>query len=164
MLRDSITIPPNGHISFNPSRDLNRSGGNIIVSSDKPLNGLVLIGGEDSPMYDIDMKKDLHREFIISQVDSGGSVWDSIVIVQNPNTYDINVRATIINNNGQTVFTINLPLRAHGGNQVNISDFVSISSGSIKLESTNNFTAFMLYDGTKSGYPWKAGLSAVSSE
>lgn len=115
-------------------------------------------------MYDIDMKKDLHREFIISQVDAGGQTWDSIIIVQNPNTYDINVRATITNNNGQTVFTINLPLHAHGGNQVNISNFVSIPSGSIMLESTSNFTAFMLYDGTKSGYFWKAGLSAVQFE
>ena len=157
-------MPPNGHVSFNPSVDLNRSGGNIIISSDEPLNGLVLIGGETSPMYDIDMKKTLHKKFVISQVDSDGVSWNSILIVQNPHSYNVNAKAYIKDNSGTTVFILNLPLHSRGGNQVNVSDFFAISSGSIVLEGDDTFTAFMLYDGTVAGHCWKAGLSAIPVE
>ena len=112
-------------------------------------------------MYDIDIKRDLHTKFIISQVDADNISWKSIVMLQNPTTKHITVSVEVYDNNGLNVITINAPLTPNGSNQIKIADFVTVHSGYIILTSTDSFTAFMLYDGTMMGFSWKAGLSAV---
>lgn len=158
LLRESKQISSNGHISFNPSINLNTRG-NIQIESSIKLTGIVLSGNINSPIYDIDLKESLYNKFRVAQVDT--IQWKSILMISNPNNSNITIFAKIYNNNGNLIFTINIFLPSFGSNQVNLGNYVNISSGSIILESSDKFVGFMLYDGTNFNNKWKAGLSTI---
>jgi hypothetical protein len=165
-----LDLIPVSQMSFacNPNSD----SGWIQISSTNPLYGLTLIGefGAMSTMFDIDVKKSLHKEFIFPHVAAqsqiiGNDKWTSTAMLCNPNDEEARLTFHLHTLDGQSL-TPTLPPRPippHGNVAIDIGElFGGDAGGYLHLQTTQPLAAFLLYDDTTTGVNhWRAGLSAV---
>ncbi|MCK5681752.1 hypothetical protein KAI46_13165 [bacterium] len=132
----------------------------IKIEASTNLDGLALIG-EVNPdvMFDMDMKKNLHRRFLLPHL-AADSSWRSLVMACNPNETAASLTYSYYNQAGQHVATKYASIPVNGSTRVNMyALFGQKLAGSMVIESNQPITAFMLYDSLSSA--WQAGLSAV---
>ncbi len=132
----------------------------IKIEASANLDGLALIGQGTPPvMFDMDMKKTLHRRFLLSHL-AADSSWRSLVVACNPNDAVANLTYSYYNQVGQHIATKNSSIPANGSDMVNLRGlFGQDLAGSMIIDSNQPITAFMLYDSLTT--TWQAGLSAL---
>ncbi len=132
----------------------------IKIESSTNLDGLALIGQGTPPvMFDIDMKKTLHRRFLLSHLAADTS-WRSLVMACNPNNTAASLTYSFYNQAGQHIASKNASIPVNGSSVVNLHALFGQSlAGSMVIESNQPITAFMLYDSLTT--TWQAGLSAL---
>ncbi len=157
--RDNKSIAALGHTVFIAPVS-SRTVGWIKIEASTNLDGLALIGQGTPPvMFDIDMKKNLHRRFLLSHLAADTS-WRSIVMACNPNDTAATLSYSYYNQAGQLVATKSSSIPASGCAQDNLYALFGQSlAGSMVIESNQPITAFMLYDSLTT--TWQAGLSAL---
>ncbi len=161
-----LELPPYGQNAVLCTPEGSTSGW-IRLTSRVPVYGIALVGSSRSPatMYDMTLQVSLHRRFICPHLASG-TKWRSRVMLCNPNSADAEVTLSCHMSDGHALLPVNLEIPAWGSRAEDLGELFRaqtdrLDGGYLFLDSTLPLSVFLLYDGTASGYSWKAGLSAV---
>jgi hypothetical protein len=158
----SADIAARGQTTLVADAAASGSGWARIISS-RPITGLGLVLGNDSPMVDLDLKSAAYTDLVVSHVVSD-SDWTSRLMACNPGASQATVTLTHYDAAGsatQAGQTLTIP--ASGAVQQDLGELFTggLGGGSIKISSTQPIAAFLEYDGQAQSQDWKAGLSVV---
>jgi len=91
-------------------------------------------------------------------------MWDTTILICNPNSSSVTVTLTYVDRTGSAGTPKNYTIVAMGSTQIELSDLLggsTASGGKVKITATPGVAAFALYNNLKTGGTWYAGISAV---
>jgi len=134
------------------------------INSDQPLVGLCFVGNGMTYMADIDLISNLSTNLCIPHITQNNS-WDMKIHICNPNNNDATVSISVIDTQGNTVYTQQYTLPANGSRAYPMSDILQGSieqEGSIEISATQEIAGFAICDNLKTGGNCYAGIDAVA--
>ena len=161
---DTISIAARGHDVFTIG-DGQPNEGWIKIDSTQPLVGLCFVAttGTQNYMADIPFASELSTLLYVPHVGQG-PVYDTCVMVCNPNATDTIVTLTFVDQQGNPLYTKSQTVNANGSWKYELKNLLDSSTanyGSVEISASNGLAAFALYDNRKNdGYSY-AGISAV---
>lgn len=137
----------------------------VRIYSTQPLVGLCFVSTNDTPNYmaDIPFASELSTLLYIPYLDQG-PLYDSSVLVCNPNPSATTVKLTFVDQQGTLLKEKSLPVSANGSLKYELDDLLGSSTsnkGSLEISAPNGLVAFILYNNLKTGNYSYAGISAV---
>jgi hypothetical protein len=141
----------------------------IKVVSDRPLTGLSFIGNGSAPllMFDITLISELSMLLHIPHVAQSATapVWDTTIMLCNPNGSQASVTLRYVNENGTVTRTAARTIPALGSGKYLLADILqgdTCTRGTVEVESNVGVAGFALYENTSDpGHVSYAGISAV---
>lgn len=162
LLKDTTeTVKRFGQSSFLVEQQDEADEGWLLATASQPIHGVMLIGDNTGPMYDVDFTSELTNELTIAHMDTTDQ-WQSTLIVANPNEQGLNIQFAYYSTDGTEKITApKQPAVARMSmHKFDLAAFFpGKSGGSVILKSDRPMTAFLLYDGSKAGTSWLGGLS-----
>ena len=104
-------------------------------------------------MADIDLISNLATNLCFPHI-AQDNVWDMTIYICNPNNGDTTVTLSVIDTQGNTVYTQQYTIPANGSGTYPISDILQGSiqqQGSVEISATQGVAAFAIYDSLKAG-------------
>ncbi|GBC59819.1 hypothetical protein DENIS_0760 [Desulfonema ishimotonii] len=167
VMSETRSLNARGQSSFVAGNGLNQTGWLKVMSS-QPLTGLAFVGnsGASNYMADITMEKATSPALIIPHI-AQDEMWDTTVMVCNPNSSVTSVTLTVVGTDGAVASTRTYDLAANGSGVYPVSDLTDGAiqpGGSVEISATQGVAAFALYDNLKSGGYYYSGIRAVNAD
>ena len=160
----TTVIDPNGQKSIAvTSASGNLQEGWMLVTSDQPLGGLCFIGTL-SYMADIGFISSTATSLLVPHV-AQADIWDSYVLICNPNSTASTVTITFISPAGVAGLPQTSTIPALGSLQVPLSSLLAgstTSGGKVTITATQGIAAFCLYTDIGHGGTTYCGIGAVN--
>ena len=158
---ENKTISANGQTAFLVGQGLNTNG-SLRVTSDQPLAILcsVFRGGTG---YEVPVTQNLSTSLDIPHA-AQDNIWDTSIIVNNPNNSTITVTVTYANSSGQNTASQQDTIPANATKEYELSDILNgspVSGGSVTISSTQGVTALVTYSTLASGGSFLVGFGPV---
>jgi len=155
-----------GQKAFPIATYLNQHGW-IWINSHHPLSGLAFLGIGTTPplMADIPFISELSSYLIIPHI-AQDDVWDTTILLCNPNKENILITLKYIDNDGVEQASQDFSLDKNGSAEYLLGAVFSEQiplDGRIEIVSSNGVAAFALYTDKKSGGSYYAGINADSA-
>ena len=163
----TVTIAARGHDVFTVGAGQPNEGW-IRITSTRPLVGLCFaaVGGTPNYMADIPFVSELSPLLYVPHVGQG-PVYDTTVMVCNPNPSDTTVTLTFVDQQGSVLYETSRAVKTNGSWRYELKEMVQDSSkanyGSVEISASNGLCAFALYNNLKRDGSYSyAGISAVA--
>ena len=159
----SLSMAANGQQAFPVAAELEGSGW-LHVGASNPISGLAFVGGKY--MSDIPFTEKLSTSLVIPHI-AQDDIWDTSILVCNPNAVTTNLTISNFYNTG-TGTGINLregnrTIPASGSGKYLLSEIFPGQeplNGMVLLSTDQGIAAFALYENSKSGGEYCAGINA----
>ena len=159
------TLPIDGQVAFPVATTLDGRGW-MHINSHQPLAGLAILGHTEavSLMTAIPFVSDLADCLVIPHI-VHDNIWDTSVLICNPQTVPVTVILTYVDSNGVTQGKKRYNLAIHGSNEYNLAELSgSTMAGKVYIKASHGIAAFAIYSNQKSGGTYFSGINAEECE
>lgn len=143
-------ISPDGQEAFPVAPDSNLSPGWMLINSDQPLSGLcfyIALGAEKNYVTTANLVESPSTNLLLPHI-SQNDLWDTSLIICNPNSMDTNVTLNYVSMEGVSSQMRDYIIPAMGAMKIELSEFMGtplINSGKVKVSATQGIVAFAVY-------------------